>query len=122
MPLPPSVIETRAVKVGVKASKKRHHVVTEQELLALRVQVMPPLLRILLGIVGLGLLLACGFAWPSESNATQSLEAVLGVLFILFGAFGIRRTLSKMLENVNTADAIESILELIGEAVSSIDL
>lgn len=126
MPLPQSVIEKRAVKAGVKASKKRHHLITEEELLSLRVQVMPILPRILLGLAGCSLLVAAYLAWPSGSDAVRLLEAIFGVLTFFFGVFGIRRTLSTLLDSTDVvggaAEFVGGILELIGDAVSNIDL
>lgn len=122
MPLSTSVIEKRAVKAGLKASKKRHHLITEEELLSLRVQVMPALPRILLTLTGISLFVACWFAWPSESNTIRSIEVVLGIFTFLFGVFGIRRTLSTLVETSDAAELVGSILELIGDSISSIDL
>ena len=122
MPLSRQTLEKRAVKAGVKASKKLDHIVTPEELLALRVQTMPAVLRILL-VLGGGLLIAAAwFAWPFDSNAAQALEVISGILAILFGAFGIRRTLSRVLDSCDSIDLAGSILEMIAEAVSNIDL
>ena len=120
MPLSPETIKQRAVKTGVKASIKRDHLVTEQELLALRVQTMPAVLRVSLVLLGILLVAAGWFGWPSDSNAIQGLEAVVGILAILFGSFGIRRTLSHLLDSVDAVDLAGSILEMIADAVSSI--
>lgn len=122
MPLSRQTLEKRAVKAGVKASKKLDHVVTTEELLALRVQTMPTVLRILLVLGGLLLIAAAWFAWPFDSNAAQALEVISGIFAILFGAFGIRRTLSHVLDSVDSIDLAGTIVELIAEAVSNIDL
>ncbi|GAA5123821.1 hypothetical protein JIN84_11870 [Luteolibacter yonseiensis] len=126
MALPRSVIEKRAVKAGVKASKKRHHLITEQELLSLRVQVMPALPRVILLLVGISLFAACWFSWPSGSVEIRILETFFGILTFLCGVFGIRRTLSKLLDTTDVvggpAELVGSVLELIGDAVSNIDL
>ncbi len=120
MPISRETLQKRAVKTGVKASIKRHHVVSEQELLALRVQTMPAWLRITLVLLGIGLIAAAWFGWPFDSNGIQTLEVVTGILAILFGAFGIRRTLERVVDSIDAADVVGSILEMIGEAVSSI--
>jgi hypothetical protein len=122
MPLSRTVIEKRAVKAGVKASKRRHHLVSEEELLSLRVQIMPAVLRLVLGLLGIALLSASWFAWPSDSNIIQGLEAFIGVFALLFGMFGVRRTLSNVLDSFESVDLVEGILEVIGNAVSSVDL
>lgn len=120
MPLSPETIKQRAVKTGVKASIKRDHLVTEQELLALRVQTMPAALRVSLVLLGVLLVAAGWFGWPSDSNVIQGMEAISGILAILFGSFGIRRTLSHLLDSEDAVDLAGSILEMIADAVSSI--
>ncbi len=122
MPLSQKILEKRAVKSGVKASKKRHHLVSETELLALRVQTMPGILRISLALLGTLLLAAAWFGWPSESNTIQGIEAIGGIFSTVFGIFGIRRTLSHLLDSYHSLDLVGGILEMIGEAVSNIDL
>lgn len=122
MPLSPDIIEKRAVKAGVKASKKRHHLVTEKELLALRVQIMPALPRILLGVTGLLLITACCVSWPSADGGARLLEGICGGFLLLFGIFGIRRTLEQLLNTYDGGELIGSIIEGIMDAVSNIDL
>ena len=122
MPLSREIIERRAIKAGLKASKKRHHVVSEQELLTLRVQTMSGWLRISLVLLGICLLASGWFGWPSESNMVQGLEAVAGIFAILFGSFGVRRTFSHIVDSVDAVDLVGSVLEAVGDAVSNIDL
>lgn len=122
MPLSREKIERRAIKTGIKISKKRGHLVSEQELLSLRVQTMPAPLRISLVLLGIGLLASGWFAWPSDSNTIQGLEAVSGILLMGFGAFGIRRTLDRVLDSVDAVDLVGSILESVGDALSGLDL
>jgi hypothetical protein len=122
MPLSRETVEQRAIKAGVKASMKRDHIVSEQELLSLRVQTMPAWLRITLVLSGVALLASGWFAWPSESNTIQGIEAVTGIFSILFGSFGIRRTLSHIVDSFDAVDLVGSVLEAVGEAVSNIDL
>jgi hypothetical protein len=82
---------------------------------------MPAWLRISLVLLGIALIAAGWFAWPSASIVIQVMEAITGIFAILFGAFGIRRTLGRVLESLDAGDAVGSILELIGEALSCID-
>jgi hypothetical protein len=49
-------------------------------------------------------------------------EAIGGVVAILFGAFGIRRTLSRVVDSIDAVDLVGTVLEAIGEAISNIDL
>lgn len=120
MPLSREKIGHRALKAGVKASRKRHHVVSKDELLALKVQTMPATTRVLLVILGLVLIAFGWFGWPSESNAVQALEILGGIFSLLFGSFGIRRTLSQVLESMDAIDLAGVVVDLIGEALSNI--
>jgi hypothetical protein len=115
-------IERRAVKAGVKCSKKHGHLVSKEELLALRVQTMPAALRVSLVVLGFALIASGWLAWPSDSNVVQGLEAISGILLIAFGAFGIRRTLSRVLDSVDAIDLGGVILEAVGDAVSGLDI
>lgn len=120
MPLTREIVEQRAIKAGVKASKKRHHIVSEQELLSLRVQTMPAWLRMTLVLLGAALLFSGWFGWPSDSNVVQGIEAVSGIFAILFGSFGVRRTLSHVVDSIDAVDLAGSVLEAVADAVSSI--
>lgn len=122
MPLSPDIIQKRAVKAGVKASKKRHHLVTREELLALKVQVLPTLPRILMGVTGLLLITFCCTSWPSDGISIRVLEGVSGGILLLFGTFGIRRTLGQVLDSCDAVDLVGSIIETVADAVSNIDL
>lgn len=120
MPLTREIVEQRAIKAGVKASKKRHHIVSEQELLSLRVQTMPAWLRMTLVLLGVALLLSGWFGWPSNSNVVQGIETVSGIFAILFGSFGVRRTLSHVVDSIDAVDLAGSALEAVADAVTSI--
>lgn len=120
MPLTREIVEQRAIKAGVKASKKRHHIVSEQELLSLRVQTMPAWLRMTLVLLGAALLASGWFGWPSDSNVVQGIEAVSGIFAILFGSFGVRRTLSHVVDSIDAVDLAGSVLEAVADAVTSI--
>ncbi len=120
-----TTLEKRAVKTGIKASKKRGHVISQDELLGLRVQTLPNLLRGILILLGLMLMAACYFAWPSDAGSIRGLEVVSGIFCVLFGAFGVRRTLSNLLDSVNSLDAVDlagHLVDAIANAVSDIDL
>lgn len=125
MPLNLNVIEKRAVKTGVKQSKKLGHLISPAELLAMRVQIVPIGLRIFLFLAGTALITAGFYAWPSDALAIKTAEVLAGIMSLLFGIFGIRRTLSNLLDSldvVNPVDVVGGVIDLIGEAISSIDL
>jgi len=122
MPLSRETLEKRAVRTGIAASKKRHHLVSEEELLALRIQVMPWMWRAFLVLLGIALIAACWFGWPAQTEEFRELEAISGVFVILFGAFGIRKTLSNVFDSTSSLEGVGDILELIADAVVNIDL
>ena len=68
MQLSRDIVERRAIQAGVKASKLRNQVVSEQELLALRVQTMALWLRISLVVLGVGLVVSGWYGWPLDSS------------------------------------------------------
>ena len=71
---------------------------------------MPSTLRGLLIVVGSVILLAGWFGWPLESGWVRFFEGVGGLLMMMFGIFGVRRTLSKVVEKVGgTVDDSEMI-------------
>lgn len=119
-----SVLEKRVVRTGIKVSKQQGHTVSREELLNLRVQTLPNPLRLALVALGGACIAACYFSWPHEANSIRGLEAISGILLILFGLFGIRRTLSQILDSVQPLDAINLVGELvdaIANAVSDLD-
>jgi hypothetical protein len=118
----PGKIQRRAVKSGIKASRKRGHILSVEELLDLRIQIIPFGIRSVLVLIGIASIVAALLEWPSTSNAIQGVEAVSGILAICFGAFGVRRTLSELLSNLNPLDFAEVVVELIAHALSGIDL
>lgn len=121
MPVSRELLERRAIKAGVKASKKRHHLISEEELLSLRVQTMSPWLRTCLVIGGLLLIAASGFAWPAASDAARVAEAIVGIFATLFGVIGIRRTFEKIVDAYDATDLVGTVIEAIGEVVSNLD-
>ena len=102
----PQRLQRQAVKAGLKASRKRDHVVSTDELLELSIQVMPAFLRVLLFTTGLALF---GFAlsgWPTEELWIRIGEGLLGLLLALFGILGVRQTVEAALEGVGDAGAL----------------
>jgi len=116
-------LQQRAVKAGIRAAKKRHHVLDEAELRSLKIQVMPALPRILLVVAGLAAL-GCGFAGiPEDERFVQGVLGVGGLWFVIFGIFGIRRTFSGLLDcmTFEAASAITgAVLEKITDAFDGV--
>ena len=118
MPLDLQTLEKRAVKAGVKASVKRGHVVTEQELLELRVQTLSTTLRVVLVIAGIALIASGWFGWPYPSGVIRGVEAVSGIFSLLFGVFGIRRTLGQLFESFDVLDLAGTVVEAVVDLIS----
>lgn len=109
----------RTRKAGVKFAKKEGHIPTRDELLELKIQVVPNAIRWLL----FGASVGCGIAaWVSfsleNSVAAWSFTAASAILLI-FSIFGIRRTLDTLADQASY-ELVEAALELIGDAVGSV--
>lgn len=109
----------RAVKAGVRAAKLRHHMLSEEELRALKVQVVPALPRILMVVAGIAALVGAFCGWPWESIGRQFLLGLAGTGFTSFGIFGVRRTVGKVVDAADSVDWIGAILEGIADAIGS---
>lgn len=111
-----------AIRKGIRTSRKLNHALTKEEILGLKIQILPSTVRILLATGGILLITAALIAWPSDSNPVQGLEFLSGFFLLLFGIFGIRRTLSGIADQMSNK-AFEVLVEGILEAVgNSIDL
>jgi hypothetical protein len=123
MRLSRDIVERRAIQAGVKASKSRNQVVSEWELLALRVQTMAWWLRIALVVLGVGLVASGWYGWPLDSSVGQGLEAIGGLVAIWFGAFGIRRALSQVVDSLDSVGSIDlrsTVLDVILQILSNL--
>ncbi|TLD68509.1 hypothetical protein FEM03_22145 [Phragmitibacter flavus] len=99
-------------KAGIKKSLKLGHKLTEEELLELRIQILPTAWRIFIAVVGFVCAVISYFSFQAESDAWGALWAVSAVLFWLFAIFGVRRTLSGILDSLSDAHAGAEIVEL----------
>lgn len=113
----------RIEKAGIKASLKAGHPVTREELLQVRVQLLPALFRWTLGGISAALGYGSCVAFMHDKEPTGFGLAVLAILFLFFALAGIRRTLGKILDSMDVGDAGELIgaaLEGIGSVIGSI--
>jgi peptidoglycan/LPS O-acetylase OafA/YrhL len=117
-------LQRNAVKAGIKAAKRKHHLLSESELRELKVQVLSNPLRIILGILSLLCAAAAAIGWPSEENSVQALLACASLLLLVFSIFGVRRTLADALDQMAAEGSIEllshvlgAIAEAVGDAV-----
>lgn len=106
----------RVEKTGVRKSLKEGHAFSREELLAMKVQVVPNYFRI---VLGMGAVVAGSFSylqWSWGEPGLSVLLALVSLLLLFFSLFGIRRTLSKILEGMDASSASE----LLGAAVEGI--
>jgi sulfite exporter TauE/SafE len=110
-------------KAGIRASIKEGHQLTEAELRDIKVQVLPSPLRIIFGVLGViaGLLSFSSFA--QDADGQGFLWASVSLFMLLFGIFGVRKTLSRILDSMDAVDAAEILghaIEGIASAVESL--
>jgi CBS domain containing-hemolysin-like protein len=113
-------LRRRAIRVGIRTSKRVHHQLNREEVLALRVQVIPLLPRIVVGLIGAALILASWLEWPSPSNAVQAIECISGILLTLFAIFGVSRTLGEIVGNIDLetgGDLVKTVIEAISDSI-----
>ncbi|MES2739139.1 MAG: hypothetical protein V4672_22695 [Verrucomicrobiota bacterium] len=123
---PPSFLTPKAEKLlpkiekaGVKAALKAGHVLSRDELLEVKVQLLPALYR--WGLGGISAASAYGsYAGFMADSANRGLGmAALSLLFFFFAIVGVRRTLGRILESMDGVDAGE-LLGLALEGIGSV--
>lgn len=117
MPLSQERLRQLAIQKGIKESQKRNHALTSSEVAELKIQTIRPYIRIAFGAIGLLLIASAWIGWPTLSNIAHVFEWIFGILFISFGVFGVRQTLSHAADG--SVDLVVSVVEAIGDAVSS---
>lgn len=106
-------IQRNAIKAGVLASKRRHHLVSREELLRLKVQVMPMWPRVLICFAGLAMLAVA--IWGGMDDATyRVLLGIGGAGTTSFSIFGVRRTLDSIEVG---GDVLSVVLDAIGSVI-----
>jgi len=103
-------------KAGIRASKKEGHPLTEAELRDIKVQVLPSPLRIIFAVLGVVAGILSYSSFTQDSEGAGFLWASVSLFMILFGIFGVRRTLSRILDSMDAVDAAE----ILGHAVEGI--
>ncbi len=107
-------------KAGIKASLKAGHVVSREELLEVKVQLMPTLLRWTLGGLSVASVYGSYINFCEGDKIAGYGFAVLAILFLLFAVVGVWRTLGRILDSIDAADLVGAALEGIAEAVGSL--
>jgi hypothetical protein len=106
----------RVEKAGVRRSLKTGHVLDRDELLAVKVQVLPDYLRIALAVSSVAAGVSSYLCWTRDAPGWSGVLAILAFFLFLFAVFGIKRTLSKILENLGDAAS----QEILGAAIEGI--
>lgn len=112
-----------AQRAGLRMSLREGQLPTKEEVLKLKVQVAPPWARLISGGLGLASGFGSWYCFASGLIGWGLGLALLTVLLLCFAAFGIRRTLSGILDGFDAAQAAELmgyILEGIFSAVGSL--
>jgi hypothetical protein len=110
-------------KAGVRKSMKEGHLLDCEDLLAMKVQVMPSLLRITFGFGSLVIGVLSCLQWKWDKPGLALVLALVALFLLGFAIFGIRRTLSSILEGMDAAsagDLMEAAVEGICLAVGGI--
>lgn len=113
----------RIEKAGIKASLKAGHPLGEEELLKVKVQLLPALWRWTLGGFSAAAAYGSYLSFDQSGSAVGWGLATLAVLFFFFAVVGVRRTLAEIvkgLDATSTAELMEAALEGMGAVVGSI--
>jgi hypothetical protein len=119
MPTGQDKLQARAIKAGLRAAKKSHHIPSEEELRKLKIQVIPDGLRLIVFVTGLGMLLAGLTGWPIDHQAKQTLLAIGGGLLATSAIFGVRRSIGAVLDAMS-AEGASVLLEIIFAAIGDL--
>ena len=110
-------------KTGVRQSLKAGHPLGREELLSLKVQIVPIPWRLVLAGAAAGAGMGSYFCSNHDSPFWSILLGLGAILLLLFALFGIRRTLSNILDNLDAgtaADLLGAAVEGIGSALGSV--
>jgi hypothetical protein len=103
-------------KAGIRACRKEGHILTETELRKVKVQLLPVSLRVVFCLLGVIAALIGYLLFVTGSEGYGFLLALTSALSLLFGMYGVRKTLSRILDSMDAADA----LEILGHAAEGI--
>ena len=112
-------ILSKATKVGLKTARREGHVPSKDELLELKIQVLPAYGRWLLVLGALLAGVASWLCWNDDHPVTASVLAVVSVLLLVFAIFGVRRTLGE-LANHAAFDLPEIVIKALIDAVGDV--
>lgn len=111
-------IRRRAIKAGLRQTRRLHHGLSREEILGLKIQVLPAALRISMAAIGTTALVCAFLGWPSLGIEFRIPEGISGICLMAFSLFGVRRTLSEVGERLG--DGLLDVL--IDSITNAIDL
>lgn len=97
----------RIEKAGIRASVREGHVLTETELLGLKIQILPIQVRIALGLSAVLAGLGSYGCFLFDQTIWAVGLACLAMLLLFFAIFGVRKTLSTILDAFDAASSAE---------------
>jgi hypothetical protein len=105
-------------KAGLRKARREGHMLSREELLSVKVQLLPDYTRWLLfgGSVIAGL--TSWWCLASDSNVAGSILAVLSVFLLLFSIFGFKRTLETVADQMSY-ELVDLALDAIGSVIGS---
>ncbi len=110
----------RMIRVAAAAARRRARkagrALSRQELLRLKLQLVPAPLRLLLGITGTTAVICGATGWPWDAEAVRAAEIIAGILLIVFGIYGIRRTLSRIADGMSH-ELLEAVIDRITDSI-----
>ena len=105
-------------KAGLRKARREGHMLSREELLSVKVQLLPDYARWLLfaGSVISGV--ATWACLSADAYTAGSILAVLSVCLLLFSIFGFKRTLETVADNLSY-ELVDLALESIGSVIGS---
>lgn len=116
-------LEKRALKAGKRAASRKGGQLSHEELLGIKIQIIPAWGRLFLFVTGVVLLVAGVCAWPYGNGLVRALEGISGVILISGGIFGLKKTLATVVDHIDLAhgaDLLEPVAEGVGTAIGAV--
>lgn len=104
-------------KAGIKASLKENHVLTKEELLELKIQILPTSWRIILALLAFVSFWLSVSYFKADDFTFGAISLALFFMLLAFSIFGVRRTLEEIVENWGFNSGTNLILELAIEGI-----
>lgn len=107
-------------KAGVRATLKLGHTLTVEELLDVKVQIMPAGFRWLLGGISAATAFGSYLAFQADQHTLGGSLVIASLLSFFFAVAGIRRTFRTLMDAQDAAELLAAALEGIGSITGSL--